>query len=211
MKISVAPAERLYLALARGRLQQAQRCGADGDDATAALPHGIERRGGRGGNLARFEMHLVLARVLRLHRQEGTGADVQRHEVARDATLIERRHQLRREVQTRRRRGDGAVMRGIRRLIVDAIHCLYCSSARDVWRQRHLTHRRNRRVESGTCEIESNLHLAVIAACGDGRVERTRNAHLAAVAEVQPVAFLQPLRRSRQCAPAIVSQTFDAT
>ena len=50
--------------------------------------------GGRRGDLAPFGVHAVIGRVVGLHRQEGAGADVQRHEVPRDAARLERRQQL---------------------------------------------------------------------------------------------------------------------
>ena len=55
-----------------------------------ARARGIERRGRLGGDLAPFGVHAVLGRVVGLHRQEGAGADVQRHEVPGDAARLQR-------------------------------------------------------------------------------------------------------------------------
>ncbi len=62
----------LHAVLVRGALQQAQRRGADGDDAAAGAD------GGRGlrRDLTALRVHAVRAGVA-THRQEGAGADMQ--------------------------------------------------------------------------------------------------------------------------------------
>ena len=158
------------------------------------------RRGAR--HLAPLGVHLVRARVLRLDGEERAGADVQRHEVARDAARVERRHQLGREVQPRRRRGDGAIVRGVDRLVVAAVGILRRAPAGDVGRQRHAPDAGDRGIEIGAGEIEGELHLAILAARLDRRVERAREAHALVVPEVQAVALLETLCRPRQRPPA---------
>ena len=58
---------------------------------------------------AAFGMHLVAVGVVGLHRQEGAGADMQRHLVRPTPRAVEPRQQLRREMQARGRRRDRAL------------------------------------------------------------------------------------------------------
>ena len=210
MKMSVGAAERLYLARSRRAFDEPQRRGADGDETPAGRASGIERCCGGARHLTPLGVHLVRARVLSLNGKERAGADVQRHEVARDAARVQRRHQLGREVQPRGRSGHGAIVRGVDRLVVAAVGILRRAPAGDVRRQRHAPDAGDGGVEIGAGEIEGKRHLAVLAARRDGRVERAREAHALVVAEVQAVALLETLGRPRQRAPAALIEPLDA-
>ena len=61
-------------------LEQAERGGAHRHDAPAPGARRLEALAGGGGDLAPLGMHLVVARVLGLDRQEGAGAHMQRDE-----------------------------------------------------------------------------------------------------------------------------------
>ena len=210
MKMSVAPLKGCSSPDAGGGLQQAQRRGADGDDAPAARAHGVERRRRLGGNLAALEVHLVVGGVVGLHRQERAGADVQRHEVARDAARIQRRHQLRREVQARRsarRRRRRAPHRwsGSRRGRPSSTArrpAMYGGSG--IWPTAAIAASR-----SGPDRSKAISTSPASPRAADGRVERAGKAHAAVVAEVQPVALLQALGRPRQRPPAVGVEPLD--
>ena len=73
------------------------------------------------GNLAPLRLDAVLRHVLRRHRLERAGPDVQRDEGPLDAALSPGVEQARREVQPRRRRGHGAGLTGVDRLVALAV------------------------------------------------------------------------------------------
>jgi len=64
-------------------------------------------------------------------------------------------------------------------------------------------------IEIGAGEIERHLDLTRFAALDQRAVEGARHARFAAMAEVQPVSFLQALRRPRERAPAIRRKALD--
>ena len=164
MKRSVSPANgRMRAVLGRGRLQQPQRRGADGDDAAAGGARGVERGRGLRGDLAPLGVHAVLARVLGLDGQEGAGAHVQRHEMAGDAARVQRRQQLGREVQAGGGRGDGALAARVDGLVALGVLGLHGALAGDVGRQRRVAQRLDGLVEIGAVQAEGELHLARLA------------------------------------------------
>ena len=79
----------------------------------------------------RLGVHAVVGDVLGLHRQEGAGADVQRHEMpARRRAPRASAISAAREVQARRRRGDRAVLAGVDGLVIDEVAIVFASGAR---------------------------------------------------------------------------------
>ena len=90
MKIAVSPENGETRPLASAALSSDARRGrADGDDPPAARARRVERGGGRGVDRAPFGVHLVVAGVFDLDRQEGAGADMQGDAVQRDAASSE--------------------------------------------------------------------------------------------------------------------------
>ena len=75
---------------------------------------------------AAFGMHDMILDPLRLYRQEGAGADVQRDRRAADPRRIERRQQLGREVQPGGRRRYRARPRGEDGLVIRPIARIGC-------------------------------------------------------------------------------------
>ncbi len=180
-----------------GALQQAQAGGADGDDAPARRPRGVDPLGRRGADLAPFAMHAVVLDPLGLDRQEGAGADVEGQEHAADAGVLQRPEQAFGEVEPGGRRGDRARPLGVDGLVVGAVGVLRALGPRDVGRQRHLAGLfqgvEQRRV--GQPEVEQ--HLALGPLLGHRRRQ--------AVAEVDPVVRPQPLGRPGEGEPAPVA------
>jgi hypothetical protein len=82
-------------------------------------------------------MHLVLARVLRLDREEGAGAHVQRQRLPADAMSLQRLDELGREVKRRGGRGDGSVLPREHGLVIVAVRPIGGAARGDVRRQRH--------------------------------------------------------------------------
>ena len=118
--------------------------------ATTRLPRAraaFTRRGRRVGDLAGFGMHLVVGGVVGLDRQKGSRPDMQRHEMPLDALGVERREQLRREVQPGRRRRDGALVAGKDRLVVAAVALVVRALRGDIGRQRNMPDGMQRLVE----------------------------------------------------------------
>ncbi len=81
MKIAVSPAKCCESCRRRRRRSQQPRraCVPIGDDPPAFGAHRIERRRRFRGHDAQLGMHLVLGRIVHLDRQEGAGADMERH------------------------------------------------------------------------------------------------------------------------------------
>lgn len=92
-------------------------------------------------------MHLVIGGIVGLDGQEGAGADVQRDEMAFDAGAIERIEQPGREMQAGCRRGDGAFLTGIDRLVVLAVALVLGALGGDIGRQRNMADGGDRLVE----------------------------------------------------------------
>ena len=79
MKIDVSPLNGRIVPSSAGRaLEQPQRCRADGNDAAAGAPRGVQRIGSLCGDDAPLRVHLVIGRVVGLDRQECAGTDMQR-------------------------------------------------------------------------------------------------------------------------------------
>ncbi len=117
-------------------LQEAQRGGADGDDAVAAGTNGIESGGRRGRDITDLLVHLVLGGIIRLDRQEGAGAHMQGDKVALDAGGVEFGKEVGREMQAGGRGGHGAFLAGVNGLVVGAILLVLRALGGDVGRKR---------------------------------------------------------------------------
>ena len=158
-------------------------------------------------DFAAFGVHDVVFGVVRLHGQKRTRSHVQGHCRAGDAGGIEPREEFRREVKARRRRGDGAVMRGEHGLIIAGVARVCGTARRDVGRQRHDSGRRDRLVERRATAIEAQHDLAVgvlfIHVGGQSHAERN------AVADREFTARLGECR-PRACVDALVERDFDA-
>ena len=89
MKIAVSPSNGLHqTGLVGGAFEQAERGGADRDDAAARRPRGVEAVGGGGVDPAPFGVHHVVGRVVGLDREEGAGADVEGEGLVADPRLV---------------------------------------------------------------------------------------------------------------------------
>ena len=84
MKIEVSPENGADAAVLVSRgLEDAGRGRADADEAPAPAARVVQRLGRRRVDPALLRVHLVVARVVRFDRQEGAGADMQRHAMQR--------------------------------------------------------------------------------------------------------------------------------
>ena len=82
-------------------------------------------------------MHAVVADVIDLDRQEGSGPDMERHGHAPDASGFEPRQQIRREVKPRRGSRHGTLARGENGLVVLGVLGQSALRPTDIGRQRH--------------------------------------------------------------------------
>ena len=105
----------------RRAFDQARRGGADRDDPPAARARRVERRCGRRVDASPFGVHSMIARVVRLDRQESPRADVQGHAMEGRPGRFDALEQRRREMQTGCRRRDGAGFACEHGLIVRAV------------------------------------------------------------------------------------------
>ena len=132
-------------------------------------------------------------RCRRLDRQEGAGADMQRHACAwRCRVRASRRTSSAVKCSAGGRRRDRALARGEHGLVVGAVALVGRAARGDVGRQRHVAAFGDRLSSTGAVEREGQRHLAALALVLDGRVELAEEADAALVAEADDVA-----RRSR--------------
>jgi hypothetical protein len=85
--------------------EQAEHGGSDSDEATAACANDIQPRGGGSVDASPFAMHDMLAGILRLYREKGSGADVQRQRLPADARRTQSVEESRGEMKCGRRCG----------------------------------------------------------------------------------------------------------
>lgn len=121
MKSRVSPAKGRIRPLSSAALEEAERGGADRDDAAPRRARGAETLGRRFVEKSGLGVHDVLLGVLDLDGEESAGADMKRERQPFDSPRRERLEQRRREVQPRRGRGDRAFLRGEDRLVVRAV------------------------------------------------------------------------------------------
>jgi hypothetical protein len=89
-------------------------------------------------DIAAFEMHLVIIGIIGLHRQKGAGADMQRHEMSLDASLVERIEEVWREMQPGCRRRDSAVLAGVDGLVIGPVARVLGALGGDIGWQRNM-------------------------------------------------------------------------
>ena len=98
-------------------LERAHGCGPDRDDAALFVERAVERRGGRLADVIALALHAVLGEVVHFHRLKRADTDVQGDTDDLDATRRDFIQNLRCEVQPGGRRGDGASLGGVDRLV----------------------------------------------------------------------------------------------
>jgi hypothetical protein len=166
--------------LVRGAFEQPKGRGADRDDPAAGGARGVEAFGGSRRDAAPFLVHDMVVRVVGLDRKKGAGADMERQRFPKDAGLVERLDQARREMERGGGRGDGAFARGEHGLVIKKVAVVGAAPAGDVGRQRH---------PAGALEQELDWFLAleleedVLAFFGNEGGD--------ALAEIDPVAFAE--------------------
>ncbi len=187
-----------------GALQKAQGRGADRDDPAAPRADRVEGVRGGGVDVSDLGVHAVLCGVLRLHRQEGAGADMQRDVVPFEAGGVEGGQQILGDVQAGGRRGDSAGLAGIDRLVVGRVPLIDRALARDVGGQRQDSERGDPLVEERAREVEPQHDLAALPLRRHGGVElREVAGRVRPGAEPDPVARREALGGPREGAPAI--------
>src|SRR5262245_24568799 len=112
-------AEGVYAAgVVRRALQQPERGGAGGNDASTAAADAVKARGRFGGDLTPFGVHAVIGGILGLYGEKGTLADMEGKIGGFDTSGFKLGDQRICEVQACGRRGDGARLAGEYGLIV---------------------------------------------------------------------------------------------
>src|SRR5258705_4103138 len=154
-------------------------------------------------------MHPVLGGLLHLDRQEGPCPDMQGQPVQFDAAAAQRRFQVRREMQSRGRRGDGAIIHREHGLVVGGIAIVRRALRRNVGRQRRRAEIGNGLIERRPVKRERQRNLALLALGLDLGVEMAEQADLAFIAEANDIARRELLRRLDQRAPARAIQPLD--
>ena len=192
--------------LAGGRLEQAQRRAANGDDATTGAPDAVERAGTVVADFAPLGMHAMLRRILGLHRQEGAGPYVQGDEMSGNAARRQGGKELRRKMQPGGRCGHRPGLARIDGLVALGICRNRRPTAGDVGGQRRIAQRLDRFVEIGPMQAEGKLHLAGLADRDDGGIELAQQADATIVAKADAIATLQALGGPRKGQPAAFVQ-----
>ncbi len=151
----------------------------------------VEPIGGFLVDAAPFGVHLVLARVFRLHRKEGPRADVQRQRLAADAVLLQPLDQTWREMQRRRGRSYCSLLPREHGLVVVAV-LLVCGPARgNVGRQRHPACALEQDFD-GVLTLEVKEYRAFFVPVRDGRVDAVPELDNVADAKALGVAYKRP-------------------
>src|SRR4029079_11839347 len=128
---------------------------------------------------------------------------MQRHAVLRYAGGREAVHKLRREVKTRGRCGNGAVLTRKHRLVVAPVVSVLRPPTGDVGRQRHVPDRRDAFVEDRTGQVEAQHDFTGLSLFLHGRIEARHQAGIVVdLAEANAVSGLKTLARPRQRLPA---------
>ena len=168
--MSVSPVHGRDLAgVAGGRLDQAQRRGADGNDPPARAAGGGDLGGGRIADLAPFGMHPVGRHVLDLDRQEGARADMQRDMADGHAHLAQLVQQIVVEMQRCRGRRDRPRDARPDGLVILAVLRIGGAARGDIGRQGHRARRIEGRVEIPPREVEAQPPLPLILGLEHGR------------------------------------------
>ncbi len=144
--------------------------------------------------------------LLRLDRQEGARADVERQRLAADPARFEGFEQARSEMQRRGRGGHRAFLPGEHRLIVGAVRLIRRAAGSDVGRQRHPPGALEQELDR-LLPMEMQQRRAVGGFLHDRRMD--------ILAEVDDVAGMRPLRVAQERLPfarafALVQRGADA-
>ena len=126
-----------------------------------------------------------------------------------DAAAAQRRFQLRREMQSRRRRRDRAFIRREHGLVVGGIAIVGRALGGDVGRQRRRAEIGDGLIQRRSVKRERQRNLALFALGLDLGVEMAEQADLAFIAEANDVAGRELLRRLDQRLPARTIQPLD--
>ena len=147
-------------------------------------------------------MHPVPVGVLGLHRQEGAGADMQRH--ACSATPRASSRSSSSSVKCRPAVGAATEPSSLREhgLVVAAVRVVGGAPRGDIGRQRHVAALGDGLIQHRAVEREGERHLAALALFLHRRVELAEEADPALVAEAHDVARREPLCRPHEGAPA---------
>ena len=113
----------------RHRLESPHGGGAAAEDAAAPRLACVDCVSRFQGNRKRLEIHVVVFDILRLDGAESAWADMERDGDALHTFGVERRKDLRREMQTRRRSGDGADIARVYGLVAFAIGLFFFEGA----------------------------------------------------------------------------------
>ena len=138
-------------------------------------------------------MHLVVFRIVRLHRQKCAGADMQRHEMPFDAPAIQRRKKLGRKVQPCGRGRNRTFLARIDSLVVGQITLVVFPFGRDVRRQRYVPDRMQRFVQKNARYIKGQQRFASIAFLNHRGVQCAKQARRFVVTETDTIALGNPL------------------
>ena len=142
-----------------GGFEQAERGGADGDDAAALGTRRVDRGGGGWRDVAALGVEAGLREILRAEGKEGAGADMQRDRGGEDAAGAKGGEEILREVKAGGGRGDGARVRGKNRLVVPLVRRQGAGGTGDVRRE---------------CEARGGGGLGAGKAKGDAAVRRAK-------------------------------------
>ena len=149
-----------------GGFEEAQAGRACCHDAAAGASCGVDPRRGLGRQFAPLGVHAMLARVVGLDRQKGTGTDMQGQGRETDAAAGQPLGQRRREMQTGSRSRDRPFGAGKHRLIIGVI-ALVAGWTLDVGRQRHRTITREPGAKRPPLRTETQGDVALGVFCHD--------------------------------------------
>ena len=126
-----------------------------------------------------------------------------------DAAAAQRRFQVRREMQSRRWRRDGAFIRREHGLVVGGVAIVGRALGSDVGRQRRRAEIGDGLIQRRPVKRERQRNLALFALGLDLGVEMAEQADLAFIAEANDVAGRELLRRLDQRLPARTVKPLD--
>ncbi len=146
----------------------------------------------------------MLGQLLGLHRQKGARAHTQGDEMQAHALRLERRHQFRREVQSRGRRRDRALFAGIDGLVVGPVALVLAPFGGDIGWQWHLAAFGDGEVQVRPRQVEGKGDLTALALGLHGGVQPAQQAGaILDVTEAHPVTNPEPFARLHEGRPPV--------
>src|SRR6476661_4647914 len=142
-------------------------------------------------------MHSVAARVLRLHRQEGPGTDMEGERLAADTALLESLQQPRREMKRRSGRGHGTFLAREHGLVIGVVLSVRGPFRGNIGGKRHTARPLEQDLDR-LLTVEVEQRRPIVRFLDDGRVY--------AATEVDQVADPCPLRIAKERLP--LTRTF---